>query len=93
MSMIDELSRTGRAVGHRTIAAGEARTAVIRRWYDAAPDDVWAACTEPMILPLSCWGKKPVGTILNKATLKIAVAMATSRIKNLWRNTHCKLCL
>jgi uncharacterized protein YndB with AHSA1/START domain len=36
-----------RAVGRRGIAAGEARTAVIRRRYDAPIEDVWDACTVP----------------------------------------------
>jgi uncharacterized protein YndB with AHSA1/START domain len=38
---------TFREVGQRRIAAGEARTAVLRRTYDAPLDDVWAACTVP----------------------------------------------
>lgn len=36
-----------REVGRRRIAAGEARTAVLRRRYDAPIEDVWSACTEP----------------------------------------------
>ena len=36
-----------REVGRRRIAAGDARTAVLRRTYDAPIEDVWAACTEP----------------------------------------------
>jgi uncharacterized protein YndB with AHSA1/START domain len=36
-----------RAIGHRRIPAGEARTAIIRRWYDAPIEDVWDACTTP----------------------------------------------
>ncbi|HEV7826247.1 MAG TPA: SRPBCC family protein [Mycobacteriales bacterium] len=38
---------TYRAVGTKHIAAGEARTLLIRRRYDAPIEDVWAACTEP----------------------------------------------
>jgi uncharacterized protein YndB with AHSA1/START domain len=38
---------TEREVGRRRIAAGEARTAVIRRRYDAPIEDVWDACTDP----------------------------------------------
>ena len=38
---------TFREVGRRRIAAGEARTAVLRRAYDAPVEDVWSACTEP----------------------------------------------
>jgi uncharacterized protein YndB with AHSA1/START domain len=36
-----------REVGHRRIGAGEARTAVLRRRYDAPIEDVWEACTVP----------------------------------------------
>jgi uncharacterized protein YndB with AHSA1/START domain len=36
---------THREVGRRQIAAGEARTALIRRRYDAPIEDVWDACT------------------------------------------------
>jgi uncharacterized protein YndB with AHSA1/START domain len=38
---------TFREVGRRRIGAGEARTAVLRRTYDAPIEDVWAACTQP----------------------------------------------
>ena len=38
---------TFREVGRRRIAAGHARTAILRRTYDAPIDDVWAACTDP----------------------------------------------
>jgi uncharacterized protein YndB with AHSA1/START domain len=38
---------TDRAVGHRRIAAGEARTALLRRRYEAPIEDVWDACTVP----------------------------------------------
>src|SRR3954454_5386388 len=41
------LSETQREVGRRRIAAGDARTARIRRRYDAPIEDVWAACTDP----------------------------------------------
>lgn len=43
-SWLDDFERE---LGHRTIDAGEARTVIIRRHYDAPIDDVWAACTEP----------------------------------------------
>jgi uncharacterized protein YndB with AHSA1/START domain len=36
-----------RELGRRRIAAGEARTAVLRRTYDAPIEDVWNACTDP----------------------------------------------
>jgi uncharacterized protein YndB with AHSA1/START domain len=38
---------THREIGRRRIAAGDARTVVIRRRYDAPVEDVWAACTTP----------------------------------------------
>src|SRR5215207_4248760 len=41
------LTETDRAMGRRRIAAGEARTAIIRRRYAASIDDVWDACTDP----------------------------------------------
>jgi uncharacterized protein YndB with AHSA1/START domain len=36
-----------REVGRRRIVAGDARTAVLRRTYDAPIEDVWHACTDP----------------------------------------------
>lgn len=36
-----------RETGRRSIAAGEARTALMRRSYGAAIEDVWDACTDP----------------------------------------------
>ena len=38
---------TFREVGRRRIAAGDARTAILRRTYEAPIEDVWDACTEP----------------------------------------------
>lgn len=45
--MESEAGETQRDVGRRRIAAGEARTARIRRRYDAPVEDVWEACTDP----------------------------------------------
>jgi len=42
-----DIAGTHREVGHRQIAAGEARTALMRRRYDAPVEDVWDACTNP----------------------------------------------
>jgi uncharacterized protein YndB with AHSA1/START domain len=42
-----DAGETYRALGTKQIAAGEARTVLVRRRYDAAIEDVWAACTEP----------------------------------------------
>jgi len=36
-----------RSIGRRTIGAGSARTALMRRDYDAPTDDVWDAFTDP----------------------------------------------
>jgi uncharacterized protein YndB with AHSA1/START domain len=43
----DEFGETHRKVRRKTIAAGDARTALIRRRYHAPIDDVWDACTSP----------------------------------------------
>ena len=43
----DEISGARREIGSRVIGAGEARTALLRRRYDAAIEDVWEACTDP----------------------------------------------
>lgn len=42
-----DVTKTHHEVRRRTIAAGEARSAVFRRVYDAPIEDVWDACTNP----------------------------------------------
>ena len=42
-----DTTETFREVGRRRIGAGDARTAILRRTYDAPVDDVWHACTQP----------------------------------------------
>jgi uncharacterized protein YndB with AHSA1/START domain len=42
-----EFRETHREVRRKTIAAGDARTALIQQRYDAPIDDVWDACTNP----------------------------------------------
>jgi uncharacterized protein YndB with AHSA1/START domain len=42
-----EIPETHREVGRRRIAAGDARTAIIRRTISAPIETVWAACSEP----------------------------------------------
>ena len=42
-----DTTETFREVGRRRIGAGDARTAILRRTYDAPIDDVWDACTTP----------------------------------------------
>jgi len=55
------LAATHREVGSRRIAAGEARTALMRRRYDAPIGDVWDACTDPE--RISRWFIKPTGDL------------------------------
>jgi uncharacterized protein YndB with AHSA1/START domain len=55
---MSDTTETHREVGHRRIGAGEARSALIRRRYDAPVEDVWDACTNPKridrwLLPVS----------------------------------------
>jgi hypothetical protein len=41
---VNWLTATHREVGRRRIAAGEARTALMRRRYEAPIEEVWDAC-------------------------------------------------
>ncbi|WP_328868984.1 SRPBCC family protein [Streptomyces sp. NBC_00287] len=45
--IIDEINRLHREVGTRRVEAGEARTVLLRRSYDAEVADVWDAVTSP----------------------------------------------
>lgn len=48
--MIDitgQINATSREVGRRHIPAGDGRTVLLRRRYDAPVDEVWDACTDP----------------------------------------------
>jgi uncharacterized protein YndB with AHSA1/START domain len=63
------LTETHREVGRRRIAAGEARTALIRRRYDAPIEDVWQACTDPD--RLSRWFIRPTGNLRAGGTFKL----------------------
>lgn len=47
IDVVEQINAIRREVGSRTLEAGEARVATITRTYDAAPDDVWDACTNP----------------------------------------------
>jgi uncharacterized protein YndB with AHSA1/START domain len=51
IEIVEEINRVARRVGSRTFDAGEARTVVIARTYDAALEDVWDACTNPERIP------------------------------------------
>ncbi|MGW2331824.1 SRPBCC family protein [Streptomyces sp. NPDC001700] len=42
----DQINDVHRAVGSRAVPEGDARTVTLRRTYDAAIEDVWAACTD-----------------------------------------------
>jgi uncharacterized protein YndB with AHSA1/START domain len=49
--IVDQIDGIHREVGSRAVAEGraegQARTVLVRRTYDAAVGDVWAACTDP----------------------------------------------
>jgi uncharacterized protein YndB with AHSA1/START domain len=47
IDVVHQINAVQRRVGARTLAAGEARTVVISRVYDADVEDVWDACTSP----------------------------------------------
>ena len=51
IEVVEEINCVERRVGSRTFDAGEARTVVISRVYDAALEDVWDACTNPDRIP------------------------------------------
>lgn len=44
---LPDLGTTTHELRRRTIPAGQARSAVFRRRYDASVEDVWDACTDP----------------------------------------------
>ncbi|GAA1945046.1 SRPBCC family protein [Amycolatopsis minnesotensis] len=43
IDLIDQIAKARRELGTR----GDARTVLLRRTYDATPEDVWDACTKP----------------------------------------------
>lgn len=47
----DTLNAVTRHVGSRALEAGEARTTMISRTYDAGVEDLWDACTNPERIP------------------------------------------
>jgi uncharacterized protein YndB with AHSA1/START domain len=67
---ISWLDDTHREVRRRRIPAGEARTAFIRRHYDAAIEDVWDACTDPD--RLSRWFLRVAGDLRLGGTFSLA---------------------
>lgn len=48
---VEQINSVRRQVGSRTFEAGEARTVVVARTYDAPVEDVWDACTNPERIP------------------------------------------
>jgi uncharacterized protein YndB with AHSA1/START domain len=51
IDVIEQINSVQRRLGRRVLAAGEARSLIISRTYDAAIDDVWDACTNPERIP------------------------------------------
>ena len=51
IDVVEQINSVERRVGSRTFDAGEARTVMIARTYDAALADVWDACTNPERIP------------------------------------------
>ncbi len=63
------LTATHREVGTRRIGAGEARTALMRRCYDAPVEEVWDAVTDPE--RISRWFIKPTGDLRAGGTFSL----------------------
>lgn len=51
IDVVEQINAVQRTVGTRTLAAGEARTVVITRTYNAAVEDIWDACTNVERIP------------------------------------------
>ena len=47
IDVVHQISSVDRQVGRRTLEPGEARTLTVSRVYDAPPEDLWDACTNP----------------------------------------------
>lgn len=45
--IVHQINATHREIGNQPVAAGEGRSLLLRRTYDAPIEDVWSACTEP----------------------------------------------
>ncbi len=54
----------------------------------AAKEMSCSACTDPPTRPVSCCGKKPLGTITYKYTLSTAVPSVTASVSGWCRSTH-----
>jgi uncharacterized protein YndB with AHSA1/START domain len=47
IDIVSQINDTHREVGSRRLPAGEGRTVLLRRRYDAPIEEVWNACTDP----------------------------------------------
>ncbi|MGP3915025.1 SRPBCC domain-containing protein [Nonomuraea sp. 10N515B] len=47
IDIVNQINATHREIGNRPVAAGEGRSLLLRRAYDAVIEDVWSACTDP----------------------------------------------
>ena len=54
----------------------------------AANEMSWSAWTDPTTRPVSCCGKKPVGTLVYKTMVKAAVRMVIPSVSGWCRNTR-----
>lgn len=61
---------TYREIGQGALASGEARSAIIRRHYDADIEDVWEACTDPA--RLNRWFLPVTGDLREGGTFSLA---------------------
>src|SRR6266850_6789599 len=54
-------------------------------WKDVS----WSAWMDPLRRPVSCCGKKPLGTIVYRNTVATIVARVTSSVTGWWASTQC----
>ncbi|MNN99524.1 hypothetical protein D3C81_2191880 [compost metagenome] len=59
------------------------------RWLMALKETDCGASETPWITPVSCCGKKPLGTARYNTTVRPRVATATSRVSGWCLSTHC----
>ncbi len=46
IDIVNQINATHREIGNHAVAAGEGRSLLLRRSYDAPIEDVWSACTD-----------------------------------------------
>ncbi len=51
----------------------------------------WSTWMPPISTPVSCCGKKPLGTTTNSAMLSPTVAISDSSVMRRCRSAHCKV--